>query len=588
MQPRLIQRSRQEDLYRVLLAEGLPEVVARVVSARPVPLHVRGVQGLLSPQLADLDAPVSLKGIDRATSRILKAVQDQEIIGFETDHDCDGQTSHAVLYEAFTQIFKVPDVRLRSYIGHRLAEGYGLSEKLAHRILADPIKPSLIITADNGSSDEKQIALLKSHGIDIIVTDHHGLPLEGPPESALACINPTQDDCAFPDSSIAGCMVAWLLMASVRRLGIEQGVFPKNTPSLAMLLDFVAVGTVADCVSLSRSVNNRAVVQYGLTKIQKLERPCWQAIQSLIPERAIGFEDLGFLIGPLLNSDGRLGDAFQSVNFLLSKSLDEAMPWVRLLFEANQTRKTLQKEITDQAMQHAEQQVKLGRKSLVIYLKEGHAGVHGISATKVKDAFGRPTLIFAPKQGQPGVMTGSGRSLEGLHLKNILQQVASQYPQMLIGFGGHAGAAGLMLYEHQFEVFSMAFEARVSTASEHLTLGPVIYSDGRLEPSQISLTTVHALQQLEPFGREFEAPQFEIEPMIIAQKPIGHAGNHLKLRLDVGNQQWLDAVWFFALEDPHYALAITVKRKQRFLIRLQENHYQGRVQLQAQIVAMLD
>lgn len=138
-------------------------------------------------------------------------MQNNEVIGLETDHDCDGQTSHAIFHEALTKVFGYPKDNIRSYIGHRMKEGYGLSESLMNRILTDSIRPSLIITADNGSTDEPRIAVLKQNGIDTIVTDHHGIPPEGAPKSAVAVLNPTQDGCNYPDKAIAGCMVAWLL-----------------------------------------------------------------------------------------------------------------------------------------------------------------------------------------------------------------------------------------------------------------------------------------------------------------------------------------------------------------------------------------
>lgn len=372
--PKLKQRPINQTHFDELVAEGLDPVIAKIVAARPRSEH-QNVMATIEPKLQYLDQPSLLKDCDQASARLVQAIQNKEIIGIETDHDCDGQTSHAVLVTALTEILGVDKSLIRSYIGHRMKEGYGLSDSVADRILAEDPLPNVVITADNGSADEPRIARLKEAGIDVIVTDHHELPADGPPNSALACLNPTREDCDFPDPYIAGCMVAWLLMAAVRREMITQNLLPETTPSMAILLDYVAVGTVADCVSMARSVNNRAVVQYGLTRIAKGVRPCWQAVLPLVKRPKINSEDLGFLVGPLLNSDGRLSDAFGSVNFLLSNSADEANPWAQSLWKQNETRKGIQRDITEQAMRLAQAQVDSGKRSIVVYLPDGHAEI---------------------------------------------------------------------------------------------------------------------------------------------------------------------------------------------------------------------
>ena len=219
---------------------------------------------IIDPGLNQLEHPQKLEDLDLAADRIVKAIKNNEIIGIETDHDCDGQTAHAVVYYNLVR-FGVVKRNIRSYIGHRLKEGYGLSAQLTKRILADSPPVSLIITADNGSSDELNIAKLKNEGIDVIVTDHHKIPITGVPRSAYACINPTREYSNYSDCYIAGCMVAWLLMTVVRVKLIEANILKPDFPKLLDSLDFVAVGTMADCVSLANSVNNRvgAILTFG-------------------------------------------------------------------------------------------------------------------------------------------------------------------------------------------------------------------------------------------------------------------------------------------------------------------------------------
>jgi len=546
IRPRMLNHS----VHQKLLSDGFDPILARIIAGRPLPKQ--GVEACLSPKLSDLDSPNLMKDMDKATAKLAEVIQSIRegsggIIGIETDHDCDGQTSHAVIYVALTTIFGLDLEHIRSYIGHRMQEGYGLSQAVMTRILADHPKATLLITADNGSSDEAQIKQLKDAGIEVIVTDHHHLPEEGPPKSAYAVLNPSREDCEFPDPLIAGCMVAWLLMAKVRSVLIERKVISDTAPHLKSLLDFVAVGTIADCVSMARSVNNRAVVKYGLKLINTLTRPCWQAISHLKNGARISSEDLGFLIGPLLNSDGRLSDAFGSVNFLLSKNLSEAESWVQALSKQNQIRKGIQKIMTEEALEAGRAQVQAGRAGLVIKLEKGHAGVHGISASRVKDELGRPTILFSRKDHEPEWLSGSGRSIEAVHLRNALARVKTWSSEAMIKFGGHAGAAGLSIHQDKFNEFSELFERAILEQVEREDLGPVLWTDGPLPQEYLSLKFVDYLECLEPLGREFEAPCFEGQFVIRNLKWMGADQSHLSLNLEeVHSRKIFRAVWFSA------------------------------------------
>jgi single-stranded-DNA-specific exonuclease len=544
--PKILKRALDLRVYNQLVDQGLDPILARVIAGRPFPK--KGIEACLSPKLSHLDSPDLMKDMDKAAERVCEAIQNSEIIGIETDHDCDGQTSHAVIYSALTEIFGVDPKVIRSYIGHRMKEGYGLSSAVAKRILEDTPRPTLLITADNGSSDEAQIKLLKAEGIEVIVTDHHYLPEDGPPVSAYAVLNPTQSGCGFPDALIAGCMVAWLLMAKVRALLIEKGLLLETAPSLKSLLDFVAVGTIADCVSMARSANNRAVVKYGLKLINQQRRACWQALAKLTP-RVFKAEDLGFLIGPLLNSDGRLSDAFGSVSFLLAKDLVEAEPWAQELSKQNQIRKGIQKNITEEALKAGAEQVQQGRTSLVISLSKGHAGVHGISASRIKDQFGRPTILFSSKEQEPDLLSGSARSIDGVHLRNALARVKALSPDSMVKFGGHAGAAGLTIEKQKLENFSELFEQAVLEQISSEKVGPVIFTDGELSQEHFSLEFVQSLGELDPYGREFDTPLFEGEFLIQNLKWVGSDQSHLSLNLilkDSSQSLGFRAVWFSA------------------------------------------
>jgi single-stranded-DNA-specific exonuclease len=580
--PKIQSRVVDQAVFKKLLEEGVEPVLAKIIAARPLPFHEKGALAALNCKLADMDSPFLMKDMQLAAERVLKAILQGEVIGIETDHDCDGQTSHAVLLKGLVEILGHPLDKIQSYIGHRLQEGYGLSEALAKRILANPVRPNLLITADNGSADEPRIALLKQAGIEVIVTDHHAIPAEGVPKSAYACLNPTQEDCQFPDPYIAGCMVAWLLMAAVRRLMVEAKLLEASAPSMLELLDYVAVGTVADCVSMARSINNRVVVQYGLHKINQMQRPCWQALKPLLRNSSVSAEDLGFIVGPLLNSDGRLSDALGSVSFLLSASIQEAGPWAEQLWRHNQARKQIQRGITEQAMRCAEKQVNAGKLSLCIFLEDGHAGVHGISASKIKDAFGRPTVIFSPKLNEPEIITGSARSIDGVNIRKALQDMADKEPDLMLKFGGHKGAAGMTIKQAHFEGFSLAFEQAVKNQVLPEQVGPVLWTDGQLAETY-SLDLLQRLNKLLPFGREFEAPLFEAHCKVLSIKAVGQTGSHLQLSLQCVNKQVISAVWFNACESEDSELPVKIADDVHVVFSLSENVFREQRSLQCQI-----
>lgn len=578
--PVIKRRSINSKREQQAIAAGFDALVARIIAGRPF-LETLTVSEMVAPKLKSLDHPHLLADMEPAVKRLIKALQDKEVIGIETDHDCDGQTSHAVIYTTLIEFFNHPKERVRSYIGHRLKEGYGLSELLTQRILADSPRPTLIITADNGSSDEPRIAQLKQVGIDVIVTDHHEIPAQGIPQSAYAVINPTRSDSAYPDKCIAGCMVAWLYMAAVRQqlISLTQSAIP----SLASCLDFVAVGTIADCVSIARSHNNRAVVSYGMKLIQQGTRACWRVLLPGLSS-PLSSQDLGFKIGPLLNSDGRLACAFGSVSFLLSKDEEEAAQWVLHLREQNAQRKVIQEKVTELALNQALMQCAQNKQSLCLFLEQGHAGVHGISASRLKDWFGRPVIIFCPKTDEPDLLTGSARSIDGLHLKNILQEVEQCSPGLLERFGGHQAAAGVTLKRTHFALFAQWFEKIVCQKVSADMIGPVLFTDGEFPIEKMNLTFVKTLlTQLEPFGREFDPPSFEVTGKLTALNPVGQSGIHVRLKLWVKHLN-LELIWFNAREHDQQPWPVDVGEEVQVVFAPRIEHFRDQIKLCCQVI----
>lgn len=567
------------EVYYALIEKKIDKFTANIIARRIE--SVSYALKFINLELKFLSPPYLLKDSKKAANRIVNALKYGEIIGLETDHDCDGQTSHAILYEALTKLFKHPSRKIRSYISHRIDEGYGLSEGLTKRILNDKVRPTLIITADNASSDEQRIKILKEHNIDVIVTDHHAIPKEGAPESAYAFLNPTQVGCKYNDPYIAGCMVAWLLMAQVKILLKPDEI--NNNYQLSSLLDFVAVGTIADCVSMKKSINNRVVAHYGMKKISQLSRGCWKSFSKYFGDK-VNSEILGFLIAPLLNSDGRMSDALSSVNFLLSTNHETTNKWVEHLQTQNKKRKQIQKKMIADAITVALNQCSKISSSICIYLHNGHAGVHGIVASRIKDIFGLPTILFSPQNGKSEVITGSARSINGLDIKYVLDQIYDHRNDIFIKYGGHTGAAGLTIYKSNFKDFCDFFDfyCKKEINKNNVLLGPIIYYDDELSSKELSLTYVNKISSLEPYGREFETPIFCNEASICSFKWTNQKFQHLQLMLRIDGKIF-KSIWFFANEylgDTQIKLEHNVK----ILYHLSKEFFRGNESLILKII----
>lgn len=578
---RIQSRRLDQALYRRGLAVGLSELQARVLAGR-LPGYTGELEPLVSPSLRHLAHPEKLRDARRSAERIARAVTEGEHIGILTDYDVDGITSHVVILRTLNELFGVPAHKLHSLIGHRINDGYGISLPLVERTLALSPRPSLVITADCGSSDEPRIARLREAGIEVVVTDHHALPLTGPPASAYAVVNPTRDDCEFPDRTIAGCMVAWLVMSLARAVLIELGVLSSSTPKLSSWLSYVALGTVADCVSLGGSAINRAVVTQGLTLINRMDTACWRAMAERLGVDSVPFdaETLAFQMGPRINARSRLDDPYAALHFMLAADEPSARAHLEVLDQDNQSRKTIEADMTEAARALAMQQLAEEEQVLVVYLAEGHAGVQGIVASRLVQAFGRPALVLTPAAA-PGMLTGSGRSIEGLHLRDALQRAHDLAPQALPRFGGHRGAAGIGLPAEQLETFRRALRQAVGEQLGDCELYPCVFTDGVLTPAQLSLVTLNELERLAPFGREFDAPLFEGEFVVENLRVVGSDGSHLMLELSNGGAT-ARAIWFRALT-PGEMPAIGLGGRLRCAYKLSRNRWKGRESLQLMI-----
>ncbi len=570
-------------LHRALKL-GFSPLAARIVAGRIKQVDSK-LAKIIRPSLAYIDHPVLLKNSNRAAKRICQAINGGERIAIVTDYDVDGITSHIVLQESLF-FFRVNAGMISHFIGHRLEDGYGVSDGLTDKILAADKKPGLLITADCGSSDEKNIRRLTAAGIEVIVTDHHAIPDDGVPASAHSVINPVQSGCGYPDKFISGCMVAWLLMCHVRNLLIEQGQLRADTGKMSFLLDLVALSTVADAVSLF-SAGNRAVVLAGLDLLNKRQRPCWRAMADLLGRGGDGFkpDDLGFQIGPRINARGRLADPFAALNFLAAEDDRLAAEWLALLDQDNNERKAIEREMLLTARDEAERQVAAGQGAVVVKGDNFHSGVQGIVASRLVDYFGRPAVVFSPATAI-SQLSGSARSIDGIYLIDILKYINERHPGLFIRFGGHRGAAGMTICKDDFNDFQQFFSQAVAERIDAGRLIPLIWTDGRLKPEQLSLATVSEIDGLRPYGREFDEPVFEGTFLVKWLRPVGAEPVHLALRLSIGRVT-VPAIWFRAIKEPDCLLPIAAGDKIVCAYRLSVNEFRGQRNLQLIIVSVM-
>jgi single-stranded-DNA-specific exonuclease len=579
--PRLVRRPVDNVVYRKAVAAGVPAVAARVLAGRGLDRGI-DIRRFLDAPLSALDPPDSLADIDRAAGRVANAILSGETVAILSDYDVDGIEGNVTLRTALVDLFGHPAEKLRSFVGHRLTEGYGLAAPVADRILADRPRATLLITTDNGSSDEKQIARLKAAGIATIVVDHHELPIEGPPASAFAVINPQRTDCEYPDDSIAGGMVTWLLMCAVRQRLVEAGHLRNSANPLVELLQHTAASTIADCVSLA-SLNNRAVVRAGLQLINKRPVACWVGVAPMLKEPVITAETIAFLFAPMINARTRLADGMMALEFLLTTDVERATALARELAAHNEERKAIERKMLEVALVKAEACVAAGRAGIALLLEDGHQGVVGLCSSRIVERFGRPTFVFAPNVREPELITGSGRSIDGVHLRDALQHIADRHPGCQQKYGGHRAACGSRVKRGDFETFAAAFDQAVRAQVGDRDLGPVRYSDGELAPQEISMATLQSLEILEPTGRGFERASFDGKFAVEDVRPVGD-GTHLRLRLQYGGR-YLSGIWFKARPNAAAPLPLERGASAHLVYGLRANEFRGEARLDLVIEA---
>ncbi|EDV4811667.1 single-stranded-DNA-specific exonuclease RecJ [Salmonella enterica] len=528
-------RRREADETAELPAD-LPPLLRRLYASRGVRSArelERSVKGMLPWQ--------QLSGIDNAVEILYNAFREGIRIIVVGDFDADGATSTAL---SVLGMRALGCDNISYLVPNRFEDGYGLSPEVVDQAKARGAQ--LIVTVDNGISSHAGVAHAKTLGIPVIVTDHH-LPGDTLPD-AEAIINPNLRDCEFPSKSLAGVGVAFYLMLALRTFLRDKGWFDERgiaPPNLAELLDLVALGTVADVVPLD--ANNRILTWQGLSRIRAGK--CRPGIKALLEisnrdPQQLAASDLGFALGPRLNAAGRLDDMSVGVALLLCDNLGEARVLASELDALNQTRKEIEQGMQAEALILCEKLERSGETlpgGLAMYHPEWHQGVVGILASRIKERFHRPVIAFAP--AGDGTLKGSGRSIQGLHMRDALERLDTLYPDLMIKFGGHAMAAGLSLEEHKFEQFQQRFGELVTEWLDPALLQGEVISDGPLSAAEMSMEVAQLLRDAGPWGQMFPEPLFDGRFRLLQQRLVGE--RHLKVMVEpVGGGPLLDGIAF--------------------------------------------
>jgi single-stranded-DNA-specific exonuclease len=571
---------RRDFLDGEALAGDLHPLLRRLYAARGIRLTSELDLGL--NQLV----PVSrLDGITAAVELLCAHFVKRSCIVVIGDFDADGATSTALVVR---QLRRLGFASIDFLVPNRFQYGYGLTPEIV-RLAAQGNsvqgKPALIVTVDNGVSSHAGVDVARALGIDTLITDHHLAPPTLP--NATALVNPNAPGNSFPSKALAGVGVAFYLMAALTREMQTRGLHAGDAP-VADLLDLVALGTVADLVPLDR--NNRVLVHQGLRRI-RAGRCCAGLLALLeasnrIPANALA-ADLGYQIGPRLNAAGRLDDMTIGIQCLLTDDLVAARGLAARLAQLNNDRRELELQMQQEAMlaiadmRAEDPTLPLG---LCLFDETWHQGVVGLVASRVKDRVHRPVIALA--RADATTLKGSARSVDGVHIRDVLDAVTVRHPDLVEKFGGHAMAAGLTLRAAALEEFRAAFDAEVRRWMTVEDAVGVVHSDGALSGRERTIDVARLLQSAGPWGQAFPEPVFDDCFQVRASRIVGE--RHLKLDLQDGDGGLCEAIAFRHFDDAD-APQVQPDAKVELAYRLDVNQYNGleKVQLVVEYLRVL-
>lgn len=555
------------EAFERLAAAGLSPVLARVLASRGVTQPAElddGLQGLAQPD--------AMLGLVPAARLLADAIEKCERICVVGDYDCDGATGSAVAVRGLRMMGAVVDY----LVPNRFEHGYGLSPPLVALAAAHPRlgRPDWLLTVDSGIASVEGVLAAKAEGLRVIITDHH-LPGQALP-AADAIVNPNQPGCGFPSRNLAGVGVVFYLLAALR------AEFRRRAPGgraaqapLPVLLDLVALGTVADLVRLDR--NNRLLVAAGLRRIRAGQaQPGIAALLRVAGRDAarVGCADLGFALGPRINAAGRLEDAAIGIECLLTDDPAAAEELAGRLDAINRERRRIEGDMREQALADLDLSSPQGL-GVVLHRPDWHEGVIGLVASRVKDQVHRPTIALAPSAADSALLRGSCRSIPGVHLRDVLDLVDKRSPGLLLRFGGHAMAAGLSMHACELPRLQEAFEAALKELADPGAFERQILTDGPLaDESELGLALADVLES-RVWGQGFPEPLFCDEFVVLRQATVG--SGHLRLTLKLGARP-MDAI-FFGRGEPLPQVA-------RLVYKVVRDEWQGRASLKLHVEAL--
>ncbi len=541
---------------------GLPPLLAKLYAARGVTSRDE-----LDDSLSKLLPPSGLLGIDVAAKLLADAIIKQSRICIVADYDCDGATACAV---ALRGLRLLGAQHVDYLVPNRVVDGYGLTPSISERVAQTGAQ--VLITVDNGIASCTGVARAKELGLTVIVTDHH-LPVAETP-AADAIINPNQHGCTFASKAMAGVGVMFYTLLATRSEMRKRDLYEISPqPKLDGLLPLVALGTVADVVKLD--VNNRRLVSQGLRRIRAGHLPIGMAALFAVAGRksfAATTADFGFALAPRINAAGRLSDMRLGIECLTTDDTARANELAKQLDSINRERREIEGGMRDLALEIAanlldasEEPENSKRCAISVFNPNFHEGVVGIVASRLKDQWHRPTFVFAPSgaDGKGHELKGSGRSIAGFHLRDALDLVAKQHPDLLLRFGGHAMAAGCTIHEDNFELFDTAFQKVASDWLDTDTLQRRLLTDGSLPAVECRVDVAESLNR-EVWGQGFAAPVFCDTVEVVSQRIVGE--KHLALKLKHQGVP-VEGIWFNRIEP--------LKSPASLAYRLEVDEWQG-------------
>ena len=550
-----IQREVPTAIAQSLVNEGFNPALARVLASRGI-----RTPDDLSADWRGMLAPSTLLGTDAAAKLLADAIEKRQRIMIVADYDCDGATACAVAIRGLRSMGATVDY----IVPDRFVYGYGLTPAIVD--LAAEKSPDLIVTVDNGMASFDGVERAKTLGIEVLITDHH-LPAETLP--AAACIvNPNTPGCNFPSKTLAGGGVMYYVLMALRAELRNRGHFnDRPQPRLDTLVDLVALGTVADVVKLDK--NNRILVQQGLMRVRNGN--CQPGLRALFevagrPSSQAKVRDFGFVVAPRINAAGRLDLMTTGVECLISDDDHMARHYAQQLEDLNRERRELELDMQwDAAMLLHKIDVNRQR-TISLFEPSWHQGIVGLVASRVKESKHRPTIAFA--NAAEGELKGSGRSIEGIHLRDMLDLVTKKRPGLIKKFGGHAMAAGLTIDANGFEDFARIFEEVVEANNDESAFERQVLVDGELQPHEITVNLIESINE-QIWGQGFLPPLFANEFKVLQQTLL--KGGHLKLTLELDGVRYSGIFFRRSAEIPTHA---------RLAYRPELNEWMGRTNIQ--------